>query len=86
VILDNDDNLDKARTGDRLKALPVKSIPGVLNWTRVFITPFQPQNSPRFESTTALHTVTPKQFRSRARISTAVAAAVDDHRRDKCRF
>jgi hypothetical protein len=28
--------------GVRPKALLVKSIPGVLNWTRVCITPFQP--------------------------------------------
>ena len=35
MILDSDDDLDKARAGGRPKALPVKSIPGVLNWTRI---------------------------------------------------
>jgi hypothetical protein len=57
VILDNDDDLDKVPAGGRPKTLLVKSIPGVLNWTRVCITPFQPQNSPQNRQSPLIHLV-----------------------------
>ena len=43
--------------GARSKALLVKPILHVLNWTRVYITPSQPQNSPQRQHSPSMHSV-----------------------------
>lgn len=57
MILDNYDDLDKACAGVPAEGASGEVDNGVLNWTRVCITPFQPRNSPQHRQSPLTHVV-----------------------------